>query len=69
VLPGVTLGQGCIVGSKTVVAADVPPYAIVVGDPARVVRILDPDDTEEARRQAFEEYTRKDLSRDNIRRR
>lgn len=69
VLPGVTLGHGCIVGSKTVIAADVPPYAIVVGTPARVVRELKPDDTEEARRAAFDEYTRKHTGGDNIRRR
>lgn len=37
VLSGVTLGQGCIVGSGAVVTKDVPPYAIVGGVPAKVV--------------------------------
>jgi acetyltransferase-like isoleucine patch superfamily enzyme len=46
IMPGVTLGRGCIVGCKTVVTADVPPYAVVVGCPPRVVRTLEPDDTE-----------------------
>ena len=38
ILPGVTIGSGAIVGAGAVVASDVPPYAIVVGNPARVVR-------------------------------
>lgn len=35
---GVRLGDGCIVGAKTVVTRDVPPYAIVAGNPARIIR-------------------------------
>lgn len=35
---GTVLGDGCIVGSHAVVTKDVPPYAIVVGNPARVVK-------------------------------
>ena len=38
VLPGVTIGEGAIVGCRSVVAEDVPPYTIVAGNPARVVR-------------------------------
>jgi virginiamycin A acetyltransferase len=38
VLPGVTIGDGAIVAAASVVTADVPPYAIVAGNPARVVR-------------------------------
>jgi virginiamycin A acetyltransferase len=38
VLPGVTIGHGAIVAAASVVSADVPPYAIVAGNPARVVR-------------------------------
>jgi len=55
VLPGVTLGRGAIVGCKTIVTRDVAPYEIVVGDPMRVVRRLDADDTREARERAFRE--------------
>ena len=38
ILPGVTLGQGCVVGAGAVVSKDVPPYAVAVGNPARVVK-------------------------------
>ncbi len=38
ILPGVTIGQGAIVGCRSVVDADVPAYTIVAGNPARVIR-------------------------------
>lgn len=38
VLPGVTVGDGAVVGSGAVVSRDVPPYMIVAGVPARVIR-------------------------------
>jgi acetyltransferase-like isoleucine patch superfamily enzyme len=38
ILPGVTLGEGCVIGAGAVVTKDVPPYTIAVGNPARVVR-------------------------------
>jgi acetyltransferase-like isoleucine patch superfamily enzyme len=41
VLPGVTIGEGAIVGARSVVTQDVPAYTIVAGNPARVVRELD----------------------------
>lgn len=42
VLPGVTIGEGSIVGARSVVNADVPPYTVVAGNPARVIRELEP---------------------------
>lgn len=36
VLSGVTLGDGVVVGAGSVVRQDIPPYAIVLGNPARV---------------------------------
>lgn len=53
VLPGTTLGRGCVVASKCVVGGDVAPYAVVAGSPPRVVRTLDPDDDDRAREQAL----------------
>ena len=38
IMSGVTLGQGCIVAAGAVVTKDVPPYAIVGGVPAKVIR-------------------------------
>ncbi len=38
VMPGVTIGDGAIVATASVVARDVPPYAIVGGNPAQVIR-------------------------------
>ena len=49
ILPGVRLGRGCVVGCKTVICEDVPPYAVIVGEPPKIVKYLDPDDTNEER--------------------
>ena len=38
ILPGVTVGKGSILGACTVVAKDVPPYSVFVGNPGRVVK-------------------------------
>ncbi len=38
VMSGVTIGDGAIVAAGAVVTKDVPPYAIVGGNPARVIR-------------------------------
>ncbi len=39
VLPGVHVGDGAIIGANSVVAKDIPAYAIAVGNPCRVVRM------------------------------
>lgn len=50
ILDGVTIGDGAVVGAGAVVAGDVPPYAIAVGVPARVIRYrFDPDLVERLR--------------------
>jgi acetyltransferase-like isoleucine patch superfamily enzyme len=38
VLPGVTIGKGCIVGANSVVAKSLPPYVIAVGSPAKAIK-------------------------------
>jgi acetyltransferase-like isoleucine patch superfamily enzyme len=38
VMPGVTIGKGCIVGANSVVTKDLPDYSVAAGAPARVLR-------------------------------
>ena len=45
IMPGVTIGDGAIIGSRSVVTKDVPPYTVVAGTPAREVRKRYDDET------------------------
>lgn len=45
ILCGVTIGEGAIVGSGSVVTHDVPPYTIVAGNPARRLRSVETQTT------------------------
>ncbi len=38
ILSGVTIGDGAVVGARSVITNDIPPYAIVAGNPARMVK-------------------------------
>jgi acetyltransferase-like isoleucine patch superfamily enzyme len=40
VMPGVTIGEGSVVAARAVVASDVPPFTVVGGVPAKVIRRL-----------------------------
>jgi acetyltransferase-like isoleucine patch superfamily enzyme len=42
VLPNVTIGDGAVVGANSVVTHDIPPYAIVAGIPAKIVKQVTP---------------------------
>lgn len=43
--PGITLHNGCCVGTGSVVTKDVPPYAIVAGNPAKIIKMRFPEKT------------------------
>ena len=53
VLPGVTIGEGSIIGASSVVTEDIPPYSIAAGSPAKVVRQL----TESQKKEVNKEYS------------
>jgi acetyltransferase-like isoleucine patch superfamily enzyme len=42
VMAGVRIGEGSIVGARSVVVEDVPPFTAVAGNPARIIRQLEP---------------------------
>lgn len=44
IMPGITIGDGAIIGTRAQVVKDVPPYAVVVGNPGRVVRMRFPEE-------------------------
>lgn len=44
VMPAVTIGDGAIVAARSVVVKDVPPYTIVGGNPAKIIRKRFPDE-------------------------
>jgi acetyltransferase-like isoleucine patch superfamily enzyme len=67
IMPGVTIGRGSIIGSKTIVEKDVPAYSVVVGNPGRVAIRLEADDTEAARAEAFREYVHPRFESGNVR--
>lgn len=40
ILPGVTIGQNAVIGANSVITKDIPDNAVVVGNPARIIRYL-----------------------------
>lgn len=39
ILPGVNVGNHCIIGAGAIVTKDIPDYAIVGGNPAKIIRM------------------------------
>ncbi len=63
VLPGVTIGTGAAIGAGAVVTKDIPPFAVAVGNPARVIRFRFPEELREALLQiAWWDWPRERLS-------
>jgi acetyltransferase-like isoleucine patch superfamily enzyme len=56
ILPGVTIGRGAVIGCKAVVTEDIPQYAVVVGNPGRIIKYLEPNDSEEVRSNAVRQF-------------
>ena len=42
ILPGVTIGKNCVIGAGSVVTKDVPNYSIATGNPAKVIKTIEP---------------------------
>ena len=41
VLPGVTIGDGCVIGAGAVVTKDIPDNSLAVGNPAKVIKTIE----------------------------
>jgi len=37
-MPGVTIGDGCVIGAHSVVNKDIDPYTIAVGTPVKIIK-------------------------------
>ena len=55
ILPGVEIGRGSIIGAKSIIADDIPPYSVLAGNPGRVVKTLEPTDTPELKKRVLKE--------------
>ena len=44
VCPGVTIGEGCVIGAGSVVTKNIPPHSLAVGNPCRVLRQITEED-------------------------
>ena len=52
VLPGVTIGDNCVIGAGSVVTRDIPPNSVAAGNPCRVLRSITQADRDKWQAQA-----------------
>lgn len=52
ILPGVTIGQGCTIAAGAIVTKDIPAWSVAMGQPARVVKKVDPVEYEPEQKEA-----------------
>lgn len=45
ICPGVTIGEGCVIGAGSVVTRDIPPMSFAAGNPCRVIRPITEEDS------------------------
>ena len=58
ILDDAEIGEGAVIGAGSLVTkgTKIPPYAVAVGSPARVIRIMDPSSLEERKQHALRYY-------------
>jgi len=62
VMGGVTIGNGAVIGSGAIVTKDIPPYAIAVGNPARVIKYrFDPKTIEDLEKISWWDWSHEKL--------
>lgn len=62
-LSGVCIGRGCVIGAGSVVRKNTPPYSVVIGNPAKVVKFrFSPNEIIEHEKKLYEENDRLSLS-------
>lgn len=44
IMPGVSIGKGAVIGAGAVVTRDIPPYAVAVGSPAKIIKTFEKED-------------------------
>lgn len=63
IMPGVTIGDGAIIGAKAVVTKDVPPYSVVGGNPAKILKTrFDEQTVAKLREIAWWDWSREKIS-------